>query len=248
MKRYIAYFDFLGYKEFIFNNDSDEVRRRAGHILRDIEGALSLQKYQEPRGGVIYADISQSNVNCLNISDTVIFWTNDETIDSLKELLQVAYTFNWMVIQINMPLRGVVCYDEFEMIHGQSKNTVNSIYSTNLIYGKGLANAHLKSENLNWAGSVIDNSIIEKLKLFGVDVGSFVEPYAKLYKIPYKKVEIDNPEEYALNLVKGKLNDQAFKNTKDMILRSFENDNKSTSSPRVQEIIKNTLAFLESYK
>lgn len=77
MKRFIAYFDFLGYKDFILNNDSNYLKVRAGHILRDIQISLGQGKYQDPMNGSVLADISLTRINCLNISDTVIFWTSD---------------------------------------------------------------------------------------------------------------------------------------------------------------------------
>jgi len=121
MKRYIAYFDYLGYKDFILNNESQHLEVRAGHILRDIEMALAQGKYQEPRNGIILSDLSKSRINCLNVSDTVIFWTHDDSIESLEELMHVAYRFNWQEILFNMPVRGVVYFDEVELIFRNRK-------------------------------------------------------------------------------------------------------------------------------
>jgi len=247
MKRYIAYFDYLGYKDFIFNNDSEHLRNRSGHILRDIEMALGQGKYQDPKGGRVLADLSTSRINCLNISDTVIFWTNDDTVESLDELLIVAYRFNWQEILFNIPVRGVICFDEFEMRSGKQTNTVGAIYSANLIYGKGLVKAHLKGESLNWAGTVIDATVIDLIK-DKVDLKSFLEPYAKLYKVPYKNAVPDQKDEYVLNINKGGLNETAYENTKRNIIGTFSGDNKPIDSPRVQEILKNTIAFLDTYK
>jgi len=247
MKRFIAYFDYLGYKDFILNNDSEHLRRRAGHILRDIESSLGQGKYQEPKNGVIVADLSATRINCLNISDTVIFWTNDNSVESLEELLLVAYEFNWREILYSFPVRGVVYCDQIEMITGQQKNQAGAIYSPNLIYGHGLVKAHLKAENLNWAGSVIDQTVIDQIA-GKVDIANFLEPFAKLYKVPYKVHEQDIQEEFALNLNKGGLNDTAFNNTKNGIISAFSNDNKSIDKPRVQEILANTISFLETFR
>ena len=247
MKKFIAYFDFLGYKEFILNNDSKHLRLRARHILRDIEISLGQGKYQDPQNGVIVADLSLTRINCLNISDTVIFWTNDASIESLEELLLVAYEFNWRQIIYNFPVRGVICCDEIQMISGQQKNQAGAIYSPNLIYGHGLVKAHLKAENLNWAGSVIDKTLIEQID-GKVDVQRFLEPFAKLYHVPYKVYEQDIQEEFALNINKGGLNETAFNNTKDSIISAFSSDNKSIDKPRVQEILTNTIAFLETFR
>jgi hypothetical protein len=246
MKKFIAYFDYLGYKDFIFNNDSDHLQRRAGHILRDIEISLGQGKYQDARKGVTVADLSLTRINCLNISDTVIFWTNDNSIESLEELLLVAYEFNWREILYSFPVRGVICYDDIDMISGQFKNQAGAIYSPNLIYGKGLVKAHLKAENLNWAGSVIDHSVLDEIN-GQTNVGSFLQPFAKLYKVPYKKSEGDH-DEYALLLGKEGLNETAFENTKRGIIGAFTNDNKSIEKPRVQEILGNTISFLQTFR
>ncbi|OCB71198.1 hypothetical protein B0A79_22655 [Flavobacterium piscis] len=247
MKRYIAYFDFLGYKEFILNNDSTYLKGRVIHILRDIEMALGQGKYHEPENGRILSDTSQTRINCLNISDTVIFWTNDDSIESLEELLIVAHRFNWQEILYNFPIRGVIYCDELEMISGKKTNTVGSIYSANMIYGKGLANAHIKGDNLNWSGSVIDHTVIENIS-DQTDIVKFLEPFAKLYKVPYKKPYPDIGEEYALHINKGKLNQEAFENTKKGIEATFKSDNKTFDHPRVQEILANTIKYLETYK
>lgn len=247
MERFIAYFDYLGYKEFILNNDSKHLRTRAGHILRDIEASLGQGKYKEPHNGIIVADLSETRINCLNISDTVIFWTNDNSIESLEELLLVAYEFNWREILYNFPVRGVVYCDEIEMISGQQRNQAGAVYSPNLIYGKGLVNAHLKAENLNWAGSVIDQTVIQQID-GKVDVATFLEPFAKPYKVPYKSADTELADEYALKINKGGLNETAFENTKQGIIRAFSNDNKSIDKPRVQELIANTVSFLETFR
>jgi hypothetical protein len=247
MKRFIAYFDFLGYKEFILNNDNEHLKVRAGHILRDIEISLGQGKYQQPGNGVVVADLSSTRINCLNISDTVIFWTNDDSIESLEELLLVAYEFNWRETLFSFPVRGVIYCDQIEMISGQQKNQAGAIYSPNLIYGHGLVKAHLKAENLNWAGAVIDKTVIEQID-GKVDIKSFLKPFAKLYRVPYKVPEQDIQEEFALNINKGGLNATAFENAKDDIIRAFSNDNKSIDKPRVQEILANTITFLETFR
>jgi hypothetical protein len=247
MKKFIAYFDYLGYKDFILNNDSNHLKVRARHILRDIEMSLGQGKYQSQQNGVVLADFSLSRINCLNISDTVIFWTNDDSIESLEELLLVAYEFNWREILYNFPVRGVIYCDELEMFSGQQKNTVGAIYSANLIYGKGLVKAHLKGENLNWAGSVIDKTVTENVS-HKIDINTFLSPFAKLYKVPYKIYEQNYNEEYALKLVKEELNDTAFENKKNGIIRAFSNDNKNIDNSRVQTILENTISFLETFR
>lgn len=245
MKRFVAYFDFLGFKNFILNNDSDYIKQRIGHILRDIELSLGQGKTKETNYGAI-ADLSKSHLNCLNISDTVIFWTNDSSLESFNELLKISFDFNWRVSCFHFAVKGAIVYDEIDIISGFQENDNGGTYNVNSIYGKGLVNAHLKAENLNLAGCVIDNTIIDKIKEFG-DPREIIGDYAMLYKIPYKNGVAEIPE-YLLKLVISKTIGQiAFDNRSKGIKRAFHNDNKGVDK-RAQELLDNTIEFLKIIK
>ena len=246
LRCYIAYFDLLGFKDFILRNDGDGIQFGMGTVLRDIESALAEGKYHEPSGGLVFADMSDSQINCLNISDTIVFWTNDCSRESFEEILKVSDHFNWMEVVFNFPLRGVLICDEIRVLKGEQKNAEGT-YTVSLLYGKGIVNAHLKAENLNWAGSVIDQTAIEEASKH-TDAISLIEKYAKKYLVPYKKPPVKHAEEYAFNLVDDPLTDETFKNRKETIERNFSMYNKSTESPRVKEIFANTISFLETFK
>ena len=77
MKKFIAYFDYLGFKQFIENNDLSYQKSTVNMIFRDIESALSGGKTKDAPQGRIF-DIAKSNINCINFSDTVVYWTNDD--------------------------------------------------------------------------------------------------------------------------------------------------------------------------
>jgi len=240
---YLAYFDYLGFKEFIENNNDEVLIRRMGHIFRDIEGALGQGKYQEPQNGVILSDLTNSKVNCLNISDTVLFWTNQCDYNSLTELIKVAYEFNWKQIGYNFPIRGSIVKGKIRLVSGKQTNTNGGSYSVQCLYGKGLIKAHDKAEYQNWAGTVIDESIISDLE-FNANGMEFLSEYAIKYKVPYK-IEVDLEEEYVLKIVKGISNETALKNIKESITGVFALDNKSIESKSVQLKIENTLKFID---
>lgn len=253
MKRYIAYFDFLGYKKFILNNDTDYIRERIGLILQTIEASMSHNKWTRTNQGDTIADISNSKINCLNISDTVIFWTNDDSSDSFKELLEISFTFNYSETCYSFPVRGAIVYDEIDIISGYQETKNGGTYNVNSIYGKGLVNAHLKAEDLNMASCVIDSSIVEKIKEFG-DVEDILIDYAMKYVIPYKECKSKEPE-YVLTFYNNrkikdrdrKENDEALENRKKGIIDAFKNYNKGMTE-RAEILLKNTLDFLEMMK
>jgi rRNA processing protein Gar1 len=253
MKRYIAYFDFLGYKNFILNNDTDYIREHINFILQGIEASLGQNKWTTTNQGSMIADISNSKINCLNISDTVIFWTNDDSLASFKELLKISFDFNWRETCYSFPVRGAIVYDEIDIIHGYQKSKKGGTYNVNSIYGKGIVNAHLKAEDLNIASCVIDNSIVEKIKEFG-EVEDILGDYAMKYAVPYKKCESKESEYLLTFYINTKINeedrkeyDEAIESRKNGIIDAFKSDNKGMNE-RAGILLKNTIDFLEIMK
>lgn len=244
---FLAYFDYLGFQDFIERNEADYQKKIVNNIFRDIEGALGQGKVVENEHGYI-ADLSQVKINCINFSDTVIFWTDEDGVDDLRNLLNVALKFNWTCIDYFFPVRGCIVCDEIIHFKYDHTNENGGKYGVNTIIGKGLVKAYQKAENQNWAGTVIDDSIIKYLVKADVNVNVILSEYAKPYKVPYHKMN-GNEEEWVLNLVtsKGKMNDEAFQNMRKNITENFAAHNKRTDSDSVQLKLKNTLDFLRSY-
>jgi hypothetical protein len=245
MKKFIAYFDYLGFKQFIENNDLEYQSRIVVNNFRDIENALGQGKVKDAPRGVI-ADLTNSNINCINFSDTVVFWTNDDSEASLIEILEVAYRFNWQTIDFCFPARGSLVYGEIVYIDFKQKNSAGRLYNINSVFGKGLVKAHEKAEQQHWAGTVIDESFVTELTHRGYDTDDFLKPFAKKYKVPYKN-GLDLPEEYVLRIIKGNLNDEAYKNFSKGITENFAQYNKPVDKQDVKEKIENTLTFLTSF-
>jgi hypothetical protein len=240
---YLAYFDLLGFKEFINNNEDKELMRRMGHVFRDIEMSLGQDKYQEPHNGIVLADISKSKLNCLNISDTIIVWTSDCELDSLKELLNVAYDFNWRMNGYNFPLRGAIIRGKVNEVTRKQINPGGGSYSVQCVFGKGYVEAHEKAESQNWAGTVIDRSIINDLE--GYNELKYIDEMAMKFNVPYKNGEV---EEHVFKLKKGPLNAIALENVLKDIDRVFASDNKSVEHEGVRLKIENTKRFVISDK
>ena len=163
MKKFIGYYDYLGFTDFIMNNDHDYQRNIMGNIFRDIESSLGRGKVKESSQGIL-ADLKDSRINCINFSDTVIFWTIDDSIDSLYELIEVTHKFNWQTNIYFFPARGAIHYGEIEHVDYRQLNQGGGVYNINSIFGKGMVEAYQKAEQQDWAGTVIDQSIIEFLK------------------------------------------------------------------------------------
>lgn len=246
MKRFIGYFDLLGYKAFILNNDTAEVRRRLEHVLLTIESSLGRGIYEDAPGGEYAAELKNSSIQCLNISDTIMFWTKDDSDASLAEFLDVCDKFNWGMNTYQFPVRGALVYEEIEMIRGGHHSTAGGMYSVNTMYGKGLINAHLKCEGQMWAGTVVDKSLEDFVASSAAGI-STLDAIAIKYIVPYKKAPENQIEEYALRLVSEPLNETAFRNLCSDLEGVFKADKKGMGGTASQKLA-NTLLFAEQFK
>ncbi|WP_316840062.1 hypothetical protein [Pedobacter gandavensis] len=245
MKRFIGYFDLLGYKEFILNNDTAEVRRRLRHVLQTIESALGRGEREDVSDSTYAADLKNSRIQCLNISDTIMFWTIDDSQASLTEFMDVCYKFNKEMNTYQFPVRGALVYEEIEIIKGAHNTLAGGMYNVNTMYGKGLINAHLKCENQMWAGTVMDKSLEDFIVSNGDS--SVLAPIAIKYMVPYKTPPADQIEEYALRLVSSSLNDVAFKNLCRDLDNIFKRDKKGMGGTAPLKLA-NTLLYAEKFK
>ncbi|HTN20213.1 MAG TPA: hypothetical protein VL125_07045 [Pelobium sp.] len=247
MKRFIAYFDYLGFKDFIEKNDLDFQRQIMNNNFRDIEDGIGQGKHRQGKHGGYIADLSKSTLNAINFSDTIVVWTNDDSIDSFAELIKMAYRFNHRSIAFTFPIRGMIMVDELESVAFSYTNDVGGAYNINSVFGKGLVKAHLQADQQQWAGTVISEEVIEHLKRNGIDVEEMLAPYAMRYKVPYKPPYHIPYKEYALKLVTG-INDEFFKNVSKGIVDNFSQYNKDASHESTQEKLKNTIEFLRSHE
>ena len=242
---YLAYFDFMGFKQFILNNDDEILMRKMECIFRDIEFSLCKNNWQEPNNGNILADLSKSKINCLNISDTILFWTNKCTQEELLELVEVAYSFNWREIGYNFPIRGSIVKGTIRVVSGKNDNENGGSYSVQCLFGKGLIDAYELAEAQEWAGSIIHQNVVKDLNLFD-DGKKFLKKNTTIYNVPFKNRKF---KEYSvLKLKQGKLNEIGLKNFLESIDNVFSMDNKTTDNENVQLKIRNTKEFLNSVK
>lgn len=245
---FISYFDYMGFKEFILNNPNDHLITRMGHVFRDIETALAKGKMQEPKGGIVFADISKSIINSINISDTVIFWTKDASVESFQELIKVTDRFNWSQVCYNFPVKGRMVYGEVRLVGGTTNSEGDAVYNVSCLYGKGLVQAHIKADDMSMAGCVIDQTVLDELSKHG-NPHDFVKDYSVKYKVPYKHAPTPHSEEYVFGLIKvdQKLDAGGFERRKQNIEGVFTSDNK-TLNARAQELLNNTIDFLKLFR
>lgn len=247
MKTFIAYFDLLGFEQFIERNNEEEQQRALDDIFHILEFSLANGEIEFLSSGVI-AKTNLAKVNCLNFSDTFVFWTKDNSGTSLLDMMNVVSHFNTSMIMNVFPIRGTITYGDIFTARHYEKSETQTSYNVNSVYGKGIIQAYKKSNMQNWAGTVIDNKLIRELGILGLNIDEYVTPFAKIYNVPYKDPIKQLETEYALNIVKDCLDEITFINYKKSIEQNFAEYKKDVSCSAVQQKLIHTVKFLESFK
>lgn len=179
----------------------------------------------------------------MNISDTIILWTKDDSFESLKELIEVSFDFNWRLNRYHFPVRGCLVYDSIEAFSHYQESVAGGTYNVNSIFGKGLVHAHIKAEELNMAGCIIDQTVFEKINGDKVSM-QLIDKYAEKYETSFKS---NSSTEYVFRFwINKKLDEETVKNAKKAIRGAFEDDNKGMNA-RSEELYKNTAEFVEYF-
>jgi hypothetical protein len=162
----------LGYKKFIENNTDNWLNTRTDHFGRNIEMALALDNGYIPtsKPGELVPNISQSTLNCLTFSDTVIIWSNTATLPEFEEILKVCSKYNHFNVCYDFPSRGRLSYGDLWLKQLDDTSQRGGRYMLNMIYGKVLVDAYSKSEAMSWAGCVLDNVAVEYVKALAMSM------------------------------------------------------------------------------
>lgn len=160
MQTYLAFFDILGFKEFIYNSDSEIRLRLMNNLIRDSQMALSLGKSVPRPGGGLMPDLSGTNIQCLHISDSIVFWTENISVEIFIELVKCSAYFLRQCMQITFPVRGCIVAGEIDYTPFVLKNKKGVEFQNSSLYGKALTDAYLKAEAQDWVGCYVDRSAV----------------------------------------------------------------------------------------
>lgn len=246
MKTFLAFFDVLGFKEFIYNNEMEYAQRMFGNLMRDSQTAVSGEKYIQTNSGMVVPDLKNQKVNCLHVSDSIVFWSNSDTESDFLEMVKVCYSFYWRSLQTSFPLRGCLIHGEIDFRPFTIENENESKFYNYSLFGKGLIEGYLKAESINYAGCFIDESAIRKVEDKTINDLIYDQKIC-LYKIPYRDGTYSY--EHVFRPIIGEHNDVSFRNSANGIKRLFTDHMNGKELPdSVKLKMNNTIDFLEYFR
>lgn len=249
MECFIAYFDILGFKELVEKRSLNQVNEVLSELNLWSQNAIANNDLMHLNNGMAVPNLYKAEINCLHISDSIVFWSRDSSSSSLKKILDVCWDFYNKCFSVScigdglkpLLLRGCLVKGEIEFhpYNFQNKN----IFINSSIFGKGLIDAYSKAENQSWAGCFIDKSVVENNQ-------EIIDELVNQVKILYTSIPLKDGErsdEYIIRFMKGKLPLDSYENYSASLENYFKVHlkNEEKLKPRVEEIFNNTKEFLK---
>jgi len=250
-KGIVAYFDILGYQNFLINNNiNDCIDKIEGILVKlpvEIEtdffhlkdnSSIKAEEYYEYKKKLV--DIRKDLINHLNtlfISDTIIFFFDIANIKNnipfcLQQMLVYLIIFMKLSFENGFPMRGFVDYGEYYF-----NNDVN----INIIAGKTIVKCHQETSAFDFSGLVIDDSVRKYCMNFNYDILNLL--FDKKVIADYL-VNLKNKEDhkYVCNFIIDGINE----NLDQYIFNSFHKHNKEISN-EVMKKINNTENIMKHF-
>ena len=146
--RYVAFFDILGFSSWLESSGSLEV-------FTYVRGFLNLMIRASLPGSIVHPDMSvtveNTSIAFINFSDSIVFYTRDDSKECLDTMLQVAGEFmNVVITGPSRMVRGGIAHGDFY-----------ADPDSNAYVGQALVDAYRLEGAQDWLGCSIHASVAE---------------------------------------------------------------------------------------
>lgn len=161
---FIAYFDILGFKNIVKNKSTKELHAFYEKIV--IASQMALSKGKRIKSDFVtesIPDLQFQDINCLHVSDSIIFWTNSNTMDEFQKIFDVCKIFISYHPLIYPLLRGCLTCGDI-LFNPDFIKARNALFVQSSLYGKGLVKAYEIAESLQLSGCIVDYQLSTTIK------------------------------------------------------------------------------------
>lgn len=232
--RYVAFFDILGFSNWIETDGSLEVFRYVSGYLNLMIRASMPNAVVKPDMNV---DLKKSEISYINFSDSIVYYSADDSYESFKSLILVAAEFmNLVICGPSRMIRGAISHGEFY-----------TDTEANAYVGKALIDAYRLEEEQNWLGLSLHKDIVgtKNFEKAQKEFSNFIVPSL----VPLKK---SSEKPYCLNWANPAIIEASFNPSKSLddclkrAIKSAKNNEKEIK--KIKTRISNTKEFIKHYQ
>lgn len=193
-EKFVLFLDVLGFSELVLNNSQeflekicDSELRQTAAVCTFLAAAMTGNSHlrfdvQTSEHGALL-DVKQNHINFHLMSDSLIAWTNDCSLDALILLTNFTAQYLAQTLMLGLPHRGAISKGDIKIID----LPLNGRPQSNAV-GSGLVKAHRFEGGQEWMGCVIDSECVAGFSpKFISDWIKHAQSSLTTYDVPYKQ-------------------------------------------------------------
>ena len=141
--KYVAFFDIMGFKDFVYRNNHDDVKKRLEIFTEFKEQVAQLGK----RDGDNPNPIGFEKINAATFSDSLLIVTDSNSFNELVCLITLMSKIFCNAFKSQIPLKGALAYGEF-----------TADFNESIFFGRPLIDAYELAEDLEFYGTAIHHT------------------------------------------------------------------------------------------
>lgn len=132
-ERFVAFLDIMGFKDRVARSDHNDLLNQLSEFNKDIISYIG--KYQN------------SEIQLAQFSDSIVLFSNDDSIASLDTLAEVTRGIMQSAINRQIPIKGAI-----------ARGVITCDFPKQLFFGQALIDAYLLEENINYYGILVHHT------------------------------------------------------------------------------------------
>ena len=201
MNSFFVYLDILGFKNLVANNTTQRLEKIIKSFWdgfnKTIDESRTIPYKNVTNGTNGEWKISLDKLNFRLLSDSILIWSEDESFQNFRNILEATSQLLAYGLQNGFPLRGAMTYGE--VIVQRSNNSNTRFLPNESIYGKALVETYSIEEKMEWSGCIMTSNawkqvckIWDRIHANDSDPNSYFtkHPHLVWYPIPFK----DSPQ------------------------------------------------------
>jgi hypothetical protein len=146
--RFIAYFDIMGFKDFVYSNDHDEVLKKMDFLATEIIKPIDKIANEISTGVKSIYSSTTNAVKPIIFSDSILLISEGKNPDDIQSILDMSVFLLAMCFKRSIPINGVISHGLF-----------TADFNKSLYFGKPLIESYLLQKELMYYGCICDHHV-----------------------------------------------------------------------------------------
>lgn len=154
-KRFIAFFDILGFKEMVLKKSHDDILKILQNFKKfnDVLAEPLNHKLFSSKGN--YKVLQPFTTRSVNFSDSIIVFSKSDAIVDFHKMLFDIQLIMMSSLKMNIPIKGCISFGE-----------ISVDFENNLFFGQPIIDAYTLHDELHMIGVLADHNCEKKIKEF----------------------------------------------------------------------------------